>query len=237
MSIQVVILAGGMGTRIKSVAGDLPKALIPVADKPFILHQFELLKKNGLTDVLLLTGYRGEMIEDVVGDGSEFGMHVDFVQEDPDSLLGTGGALLNAKDKLADAFMTLYGDSYLPVDYRAMAEWYQAQQRPAVMSVYFNRGQWDHSNVRIDGDRVAYYDKTAKEGEADYIDYGLSILTRDIVESYAEAPMPLDMAVILMDLVQKDKLAAYEVSQRFYEIGKPSGLEELDQLLRNNSDT
>jgi len=235
MSMQVVILAGGMGTRIQSVAGNLPKAMIPVAGRPFILHQLDLLKRSGIDQVLLLVGYRGDMISDLLGDGSQLGFSIEYVHEKPDALLGTGGALVNAVDKLMPEFLLMYGDSYLPVDYRAMIEWYHNQQRPSVMSVYRNHGQWDASNVRIDGDYVVYYDKKAPPGSADFIDYGLSIFQRNIIASYRNHPMPLDLAVIQSDLVRAGQLAAYEVHDRFYEIGKPSGLAELDALLKESS--
>jgi len=234
VSFQVILLAGGMGTRIKSVAGNLPKALIPVAGRPFIRHQLELLRRNDLVNVLLLVGYRGDLIERELGDGSSIGFNITYVHEQPDRLLGTGGAILNALDHLADEFMIMYGDSYLPVDYQAMIQWYKSQKRPAVMSVFKNHGQWDSSNVRIGNDRVIYYDKKAKPGDADYIDYGLSILTKNIMRRYLQHPVPLDLAVILSDLVASDQLAAYEVTQRFYEIGKPEGLAELDALLRKS---
>ena len=229
---QVVILAGGMGTRIKSVAGDLPKAMIPVGGRPFLEHQFELLRGNGLSRVLLLVGYRGEMIGEYVGDGSRWGMEVEVVQEDPGALLGTGGALVKAAGRLDEVFLTLYGDSYLPVDYRAMVSWYRGQSCPAVMSVFRNEGQWDHSNVRVAGERVVFYSKQAKAGEADHIDYGLSVFTREIVLRYADRGMPLDLAVIQGDLVARGELAAYRVNERFYEIGKPEGLAELEGFLR-----
>lgn len=229
--MQVVILAGGMGTRIQSVAGDLPKALIPVAGKPFVLHQLELLKRNGLNEILMLIGYRGEMIQELLGDGSAWNMHVDYVTEDPSALLGTGGALIHAKDKLAPEFMLMYGDSYLPVKYQAMLEWYRSRAVRAVMSVFRNHGQWDSSNVRINGDNVVYYNKKAKPGDADYIDYGLSIFRRDVLEAYLNHAPPLDLAVILSDLVQAGQLAAYEVNERFYEIGQPEGWRELDKML------
>jgi len=234
VSFQVVILAGGMGTRIQSVAGNLPKALIPVAGQPFIRHQLELLQRNNLTKVLLLVGYRGDLIEHELGDGSSFGFDITFVHEQPNRLLGTGGAILNALDHLSDEFMVMYGDSYLPVDYQAMIRWYKTQKLPAVMSVFKNHGQWDSSNVRIANNHVIYYDKKAKPGDADYIDYGLSILTKDIMASYLQHSKPLDLAVILSELVSSHQLAAYEVTQRFYEIGKPEGLAELDTLLRKS---
>jgi len=131
--------------------------------------------------------------------------------------------------------MVMYGDSYLPVDYRAMIDWYTKQACPAVMSVFRNSGMWDSSNVRIKDQRVVYYDKKAKPGDADYIDYGLSILTRDIMERYVRHVLPLDLALILAELVASRQLAAYEVTQRFYEIGKPEGLAELDALLKEST--
>lgn len=228
---QTVILAGGLGTRIQSVAGDLPKSMITVAGRPFIEHQLDLLRRNGLTHVLLLIGYRGELIQAHVGDGSAWGVHVTYVREEENALLGTGGALIQALPYLEDRFLTLYGDSYLPVDYQSLIRWYTAQRRPAVMSVFRNEGQWDASNVRIDGDRVVFYSKSAKQGEADHIDYGLSIFTREIIGAYADRPMPLDLAVIQRDLVERELLAAYPVTQRFYEIGKPEGLAELEAYL------
>lgn len=233
--MQVVILAGGMGTRIQSVAGNLPKALVPVANKPFVFHQLDLLREHGLKKILILAGYRSDMIKQALGDGSSTGFHIQIISENPDRLLGTGGALVNAIDHLDEAFMVMYGDSYLPVDYRQIIQWFQNQSRPAMMSVFHNAGQWDQSNVRVDGDRVAYYRKNAPAGSVDYIDYGLSIFRKDIIRRYQHAAMPLDMASIMYDLVDSRELAAYEVSQRFYEIGKPEGWAELDSLLKARS--
>ena len=235
MSMQVVLLAGGMGTRIQSVAGDLPKALIPVAGKPFILHQLELLKRNGLDELLLLIGFRGDMIKDLLDDGTKYNVKITYVQENPNALLGTGGALVHALDHIAETFLLMYGDSYLPVDYQAMIRWYQQQPCPAVMSVFRNEGQWDASNVRIHDGRVVYYDKKAPPGAADFIDYGLSIFTRDTLAAYRTRAMPLDLAVVQSDLVQAGQLAAYEVKERFYEIGKPEGWRELDELLSKST--
>lgn len=231
--MQTVILAGGLGTRIRTVAGDLPKSLIPVGDKPFIEHQLELLKSNGLNRVHMLIGYQGELIQNVVRSGSRYGMKVTYSFEDPKRLMGTGGALVGALTHLEDEFLVLYGDSYLPVDYQAMIRWYREQPRPAAMSVYKNEGKWDASNARILGERVIFYSKKAKKGEADYIDYGLSIFTREIIQRYLTVALPLDLAVIQQDLVEGDELAAFKVRQRFYEIGKPEGLAELEVFLKD----
>ncbi|MFH0907555.1 MAG: nucleotidyltransferase family protein [bacterium] len=232
MSLPCVILAGGLGTRLRAVDPTRPKALMPVAGRPFIEHQFELLRKGGVRDVLLCVGFQGDQIEAHVGDGSRFGLRVDYAHEDPARLLGTAGALLNAIDKLHPVFMVMYGDSYLPMDYANVAAVFGKLNARALMTVYRNEGKWDKSNVRVDGDRVAFYSKTAKPGEADYIDYGLSAFRKSVIQAYAEEPLPLDLARILSDLVARGELAALVVSERFYEIGKPDGLAELDAVLR-----
>lgn len=229
--MQIVILAGGLGTRLRSVAPDTPKSLVSVAGKAFVEHQFDLLRKGGLKDVVLCVGHFGEKIERHVGDGSAFGMRVRYSREDPKALLGTGGALVNALPLLAEAFLVLYGDSYLPTDYRAVVSAFGKAGAAGMMTVFRNEGKWDSSNVRVAGGRVAFYSKAAKPGEADYIDYGLSALRRSVIEACRGLPKPLDLARILGDLVGRGEMAALEVRERFYEIGKPEGLAELDALL------
>lgn len=231
--MQVVILTGGLGTRLKSVAPDLPKALVPVAGKPFVERQFDLLKRNGLVEVLLCVGHYADQIEKHVGDGSRFGMCVKYSYEDPAHLLGTGGALVHALPHLDESFFLLYGDSYLPTDYRAIARAFQNGDRKAMMSVYRNEGLWDKSNVRVDGDRVVFYSKSAKPGEADCIDYGLSAYRKFVIQAYRDVLPPLDLARIQEDLVIRGEMGAFAVPDRFYEIGKPEGLSELEAALRS----
>ncbi len=232
--MQVVILAGGLGTRLRSVAADIPKVLVPVAGRPFIEHQFALLRQAGFRRVLLSIGHLGDHVRAHVGDGSRWGMEVAYAEEDPARLLGTGGALVNALPLLEPSFLVMYGDSYLPVDYAAFARWFLASGRAGAMTVYRNEGKWDASNTRIADGRVVFYSKKAKPGEADYIDYGLSAFRREVIARYAAVTPPLDLAVVMGDLVTQEAMGAYEVRERFYEVGKPEGWAELDALLSVN---
>lgn len=229
--MQVVILAGGLGTRLRAVDPARPKILMPVAGRPFVEHQFELLKSHGLTDVLLCIGHLGEQVEAHVGDGSRWGMRVEYSMDRPDRLLGTGGALVNALPKLRDEFLVLYGDSYLPTDFAAVVRHFQSHSQRALMTVYRNEGKWDASNTRVEGGLVVFYSKKARPGEADCIDYGLSAFRRSVIEAYREEPMPLDLARVQVELVARREMGAYVVRERFYEIGKPEGLAELDRHL------
>ena len=229
--MQVVILAGGLGTRLRALAPDTPKALMPVAGRPFIEHQFALLRRNGLTEVLLCVGHLAEAIEARVGDGARFGMRVAYSREDPAHLLGTGGALVRALPALRPTFLVLYGDSYLPTDYAAVIRAFESSSCRALMTVFRNRGRWDPSNARVDGRLVVFYSKKARPGEADCIDYGLSAFRREAIEDYCGEPLPLDLARIQGDLVAAGQMAALEVRERFFEIGKPEGLADLEREL------
>lgn len=231
-SMQVVILAGGLGTRLRTVAPNCPKALVPVAGRPFVEHQFDLLRRQGFTRILMCVGVGADAIVRHVGDGSAFGVRVGFSYEDPARLLGTGGALVNALPLLDEEFLVLYGDSYLPTDYGVITAAFRRIGRPALMSVYRNLGKWDKSNARVEGDSVVFYSKTAAPGETDCIDYGLSGFRRSVIEAARALPLPLDLARIQQDLVSRGEMGACVVQDRFYEIGKPEGLAEVDRLLR-----
>ena len=117
MTLPVAILAGGLATRLRPITEKIPKSLVDVAGEPFIVRQLDYLFRQRVRDVVLCIGYLGEMIEAVVGDGSRFGLRVSYSIDGP-ILLGTGGALRRAAPLLGEAFFVLYGDSYLPVDYR-----------------------------------------------------------------------------------------------------------------------
>ena len=142
----VVILAGGLATRLRPLTETVPKALIEVANKPFICHQLDYLKNQGITQVVLCIGYLGEKIQAIVGDGSAWDIKVSYSFDGP-VLLGTGGALKQALRYVDDSFFVLYGDSYLPIDYQVIETAFISSKKPALMTVLKNANQWDKSNV------------------------------------------------------------------------------------------
>jgi len=229
MSLPVVILAGGLATRLRPVTEKNPKALVEVAGRPFLEHQVELLKRNSIGDLILCVGYLGEMIQQRYGDGESLGVRIRYSFDGP-KLLGTGGAIKRASALLPDAFFVLYGDSYLPVDYRAVETAFQEAGKPALMTVYANADAWDTSNVWFDNAKIRLYSKREKLPEMRYIDYGLMICTRQIFDD-SPSDVPFDLAETLENLSRKGDLAGHEVDQRFFEIGSPAGLAELDRLL------
>jgi N-acetyl-alpha-D-muramate 1-phosphate uridylyltransferase len=227
----VAILAGGLATRLRPITEKIPKSLLPVADRPFLAHQLELLRCNGIERVVLCVGHLGEMIEEEFGDGAHFGVHLDY-SFDGARLLGTGGAVRKALPLLGSKFFVLYGDSYLPIDYRAVADAFLTCGQPALMTVHANDGKWDTSNVWFAEGHIRRYDKRHPVPEMRHIDYGLSLFDAAVFQPLP-LDQPVDLADVLRDLVAQNNLMGYEVRERFYEIGSPDGLKELDALFRN----
>ena len=232
-SLPVVILAGGLATRLRPLTEKIPKSLVEVAGRAFLEHQIALLRTNGVTEVFLCVGYLGEMIEELFGDGKRFGVGITY-SYDGEKLLGTGGAIKKLLPKLPNDFFVLYGDSYLPIDYQAVAAHFRTSAKPALMTVFHNEDAWDRSNVWFESGTVRRYSKTESLSQMRYIDYGLTICRRSIFES-CPANEPFDLAIVFEKLSQRGELAGYEVYQRFYEIGSHEGIKELDQLLRDAS--
>jgi NDP-sugar pyrophosphorylase family protein len=228
----VIILAGGLATRLRPITERIPKALIEVGGQPFIAHQLRLLRSRGIEHVIISTWYRGEMIRDYVGNGHHFEMHVEYIS-DGDHPLGTGGAIRRALKLLDGPFFVLYGDSYLPCDYADIQAFFCAGKQPGLMTVYRNQGKWDTSNVEMVNDQILSYDKVNRTPRMAFIDYGLGMFLPDAFAHLADGQRA-DLADIYQSLVVQRQLLAYEVNQRFYEIGSFDGLHELDVLLANN---
>jgi NDP-sugar pyrophosphorylase family protein len=233
LDIPVAILAGGLATRLRPITEKIPKSLVPVAGKPFLAHQLELLHARGIRHAVLCIGYLGEMIQRDFGDGKAFGVRLDYSFDGP-KLLGTGGAIKRALPMLGDEFFVLYGDSYLPVEYRPIAEFFRRSGKLGLMTVFRNEGRYDTSNVVFHDGEIAVYDKKNRPPEMRHIDYGLSLFQASVFESYS-AGQPFDLAEVMGKLVREKQLAGYEVPERFYEMGSPAGLAELEWLLQSKS--
>lgn len=233
--MQCAILAGGLGTRMREISNDLPKALIPVLGKPFLFYQLEWLARQNVRRVVLALGYCADMISVAVGDGSRFGLSVAYANEG-DALRGTGGALRFIADLglLDDSFFVLYGDSYLPIDF--LPVWRTSGDgRFDTMTVMRNDGRWDKSNVIFRNGDLMLYDKFAPNPGAlgmTYIDYGLSVLTRDTIVHGVPADDVTDLAHLLNRLSIERRLRGHEVFERFYEIGSPQGLADFEDYAR-----
>ena len=228
LDIPVAILAGGLATRLRPITEKIPKSLVPVNGRPFLAHQLELLHARGIRRAVLCIGYLGEMIQRDFGDGAS-GVRLDYSFDGP-KLLGTGGAIKRALPLLGKEFFVLYGDSYLPIQYQPVADTFHRSGKLGLMTVYRNEGKYDTSNVVFRDGEIAVYDKKSKLPEMRHIDYGLSLFKSSVFDGYS-ADQPFDLAEVMGKLVRERQLAGYEVRERFYEMGSPAGLNELEALL------
>jgi N-acetyl-alpha-D-muramate 1-phosphate uridylyltransferase len=234
LQLPVVILAGGLATRLRPITEKIPKSLVHVAGRPFAEHQVVSLRDAGVGEIIFCVGYLGEMIESALGDGSRWGLRIRYIYDGP-VLLGTGGALRRALPKLGPAFMVMYGDSYLECDFGAVENAFTASGLPGLMTVFRNENRFDRSNVEYREGRILRYDKRARDAAMQHIDYGLGVFQAAALANYPPETR-LDLAAIYQDLLAAGKLAAFEVPTRFFEIGSPEGLVEThNHLMRKTA--
>jgi MurNAc alpha-1-phosphate uridylyltransferase len=249
--MQMVILAGGQATRLRPLTSNLPKSMLGIAGRPFLEYQLALLKDYEIKEVLLCLGYKGELIKDYFGNGEKFGVNFSY-SFDGEKLLGTAGALKKANKLLEEKFFLMYGDSYLPYDYQAIEEFFngstgspsrpsglslrvedqrrERSEKLSLMVVYKNQNRFDKSNISIEDGLVRVYDKNLKGENLEYIDAGLSILKKEVLNLVPEDE-PYDLQDLYKILVSEEEMLAYEVRERFYQIGSFEGLEEFKNLV------
>jgi NDP-sugar pyrophosphorylase family protein len=205
--------------------------MVPVSGRPFLEFILEHLASQDFRRVLLLVGHRAEAIRNHFGDGTRVGCKIEYAQET--SLLGTGGAIRNAWDCLEDEFLLLYGDSFLPIDYRAVQRSFHRSPCSGVLVLCDNRvaATGVRNNVAVDENGfVIRYDKTSGDPGLEYVDAGVLCLARD---AFLEVPRD---TVVSMEIdifprwIARRRLRAYLTSQRFFDIGTPARLQEFAAL-------
>jgi N-acetyl-alpha-D-muramate 1-phosphate uridylyltransferase len=230
MKIQVVILAGGLATRLGELTKNRPKSLVEIHGKTFLAYQLELLKTQGITDIVLCIGHLGGQIREAFGDGSNYGVHLTYsVENQP---LGTAGALKNAASLLNDTFFVMYGDSYLLLDFKKIYSYFLTQQKLGLDTVFRNSNAFDTSNIVIRNNLVTQYSKTEKTPDMVYIDYGAVLFRKEVLQLIPENHFyPLEE--LFLRLIERGQLLAFEVKERFYEIGSLRGLEDFEDFTQH----
>jgi NDP-sugar pyrophosphorylase family protein len=230
----VAILAGGLATRLRPMTETVPKSLLEVNGEPFAVHQLRLLQSKGIRRVVFCVGHLGELVQRAIGEGAALGLQVDYSFDGP-ALLGTAGAIRKALPRVGDPFFVMYGDSYLPCDYSAIARNFEAARVLGMMTVFRNEGKWDTSNVEfeaggVEAGEIVAYSKTNRTPRMRFIDYGLGVFRAEAFQGLP-AGKAFDLAGLYTDLLQRKQLAPFEVRERFYEIGSPEGLRDTAEFL------
>jgi len=229
--MQMVIICGGLATRLGNLSKNIPKSMIDIEGKPFLLYQIENLKKNNIKDILLCVGHLSEKIIDYFGDGKKFGVNITY-SYDKDKALGPIGAVKNAEKLLDDEFFIMYGDSYLSVDFQDAYNYFKKNNKPSMMVVYKNNDKFDKSNLIIKDNLVVGYGDKERTKDMKYIDYGTSLLTKNCLKFVPNNEF-FSTGKFFSKLIKERNLRAYEVFKRFYHIGNPESLEEFRNFIKN----
>jgi mannose-1-phosphate guanylyltransferase len=229
--MQSVILAGGLGTRLWPLTETIPKPMVTVAGVPYLEHQLRALAGQDLRDVLLLTGHLGEQIQAHFGTGEKLGLHIEYSREPVP--LGTGGALRHARGLLQEAFLVIYGDSYLPIRYRDAFERLLEARTEGLLVVYDNAIEDTSVKNNVDLDDAGFVSRYEKDSpiRLGYVEAGVLALRRSVVDLIPEGrPASLEKEVF-PHLIRRKQLAALVTAQRFYDIGTPERLALIESVL------
>jgi len=224
--LPVVILCGGLASRLYPMTQQMPKSLIKVCGKPFIFLQLELLRQNHVTDVVLCVGNFGDAIEQFVG-SEKYGINIKY-SYDGETLLGTGGAIKNALYLLPETFIVMYGDSYLDISLKPIIDRFIIEKKPILMTVYHNNNENDKSNIYYNGE-IQEYNKRNPKSSMKYIDYGINVMSKYVFDNYPEI---FDLADLLSGYVRISDVSAFESKVPFYEIGSLDGIEKLKHHIK-----
>lgn len=230
---QAVILAGGTGMRLRPLTLTIPKPMVLVNGRPFLEYNVELLRENGVEEIVLLLGYLPEKIMEHFGDGKKFGVRIRYSVTDVDDETGT--RLKKAAPLLDDRFLLTYSDNYFPLKLHEMAAFHDAKGTIGMMSVYNNRdggGEYGRKNnvkVREDG-TVLYYGPARDDDGANATDIGFFIMPREIVAMLPEENVSFQGS-ILPKLIGMGELAAYQTDHPYYPITLPAHLPVVEKFL------
>ena len=234
--MQSIILAGGLGTRLRPLTHKTPKCMTLINNKPFLEYQLLLLKKQGINSILLCVAYLHEQIQNYFGDGKKWGLTLQYsVEEQP---LGTGGALKKAQVLLQDRFLLLYGDSYLPIAYKDIITAFTSSKKKGLMVVYDNHDTHDtKNNVRVEQGEVKSYDKKEPRKDFNGVEAGVLVFKKEIIDLMPPQESFSLEEEIFPKLIQQNQMGAFMIRQKFYDIGTVRRLKDAEKILTNEPKT
>lgn len=227
-----VIMAGGKGTRIASLNSSIPKPLFPIAGKPVLEHEIEFLKRQGITDIILTVGHLAEQICSYFGNGSLFGVSINYIREEVP--LGTAGALYYLKDRITDDFLLLNGDMILDVDFGRMLAFHKSHNANATLLVHPNDHPYDSGILITDANdcvRGWLTKEDHREWYANCVNAGVHILSPRMLERLT-APKKTDLdRDLLKPALSSGSIYAYRSPEYVKDMGTPERMREVEQDL------
>ena len=227
--MKVVIMAGGRGTRISSVASDIPKPMIKIDGKPVLEHEILNLREQGFTDIILTVGHLGNIITDYFGDDSKFGVNIEYyIEETP---LGNAGALFKIRDKLTDDFLLLNADAVFDIDFRRFVEFHKSHGGLVTLFTHPNSHPYDSGIVIADGNGVVLQWLAKEDDRPDYyknrVNAGLHVISPKVLDiDISTEKVDLDRQV-LKPLAGTGKMYVYDSPEYVKDMGTPDRYESV----------
>jgi mannose-1-phosphate guanylyltransferase / phosphomannomutase len=228
--MQVVILAGGRGTRMGALTERVPKPMLALAGKPLLEHQIELARRFGFTEIIVLTGHLGEVIEDHFGDGSKWNVRIRYHRETQP--LGTAGAIKEIEGWLRGDFVVFYGDIVMDLDLRALAAFHAARRSLATLVIHPNGHPYDSDllDVGPEGRVVAFYPKPRPAGRdhRNLVNAGLYVLSPRLLEHVTEGQLADLGRDVFPRLVESGRLYGYNTPEYIVDVGTVERLRKVE---------
>lgn len=233
--MRAFILAGGLGTRLRSKVSDTPKSMAPIAGRPFLEWQLMLLRVQGITDIVLCVGYLADKVIDYFGDGSKFGLNIDYsIEEEP---LGTSGAILNASKFIDGTFLLLNGDTFFDVDYRGLLDFHETKEAMLSLSLVMAEDATRYGSVKVDiTNRVKGFEEKRADIQAlGYINAGVYAIEPSILDYIAPHKVVSLENDVIPTIIGREPVFGYISDGYFIDIGTPESYEEAQKFFARYS--
>ena len=224
--MQAVILAGGLGKRLRPLTHVTPKLMLKIYGRPFLEHHILSLREQGIRDIVVLVGHLGNKIKSYFGDGSAFDVNMTYSKDDQ---LGTGGAIKIASHLLEEEFIVLNGDTYLPINYEDLVRRFKESSKLGVISIYDNRDKIAKSNVFLKDGQIIEYSREGAQ-HFTHLDAGVSIFKKDILNMIDKDKFSLEDELYPV-LINMDELAHFLIPHRFFDIHVLERVENIKKCL------
>lgn len=234
---QAVVLAGGAGTRLQPFTLRNPKPMVPVNTRPFLEHLIDLLKENGIREVILLIGYKGEKIVEHFGNGRKFGLRIRYSYSPFKDYFGeeikSGLRILNAHELLEEQFLLMYCDNYWPLELGNLEQFFNARKGEVLVSVYSNWDKSTRSNVFVSEDGlIIKYDKSRVEQNLNGVDIGFMIVRKRVLSLLPKANSKFEDEVF-PKLIKERRLLGFLSDQKYYSIGDTDRVKKTAKFLKD----
>jgi len=229
---QAVILAGGRGTRMRPITNDRPKPMVPILGRPFLQYQIEELRAQGFERVLILLGYLPEVVQNYFGDGSRWGVRIEYSVTEPDQL--TSSRVATARHMIDPCFLLLYCDNYWPMRFSRLWARFREAGKPALITCYSNKDAYTRGSVRLDEDgHVRVFDRLRTAPGLREVEISYAILTDLALALLPEQDTLLEEA-LYTPLARQGRLTAYTSDHRYYSVGSLNRLPATEKFLRRD---